>query len=121
MTPYEKATLEARMNACRLGSVSNPIVCNIPENVWDRTGDFEPECEATTRLSCVVKINNTVYMHVDAIEIIEDENGDVSAVNPYLTKDVLKIFEVGGYSGDMPETLEIQGRKYLVVMYPFPE
>lgn len=123
MTPYEKATLETQMNAKRLGSVSNPIRCSIPECAWDPTGDFEPECEAHTRLSCVVRLsgsNNLISLHVDAIEIFEDECGDVYAVNPYLTKDITNILEVGGYSGDWPETLDIQGRKYLVVMYPFP-
>lgn len=121
MTQYEKAKLETQMNAQRLGSFNNPIVCSIPECAWDPTGDFEPECEAHTRMSCVVRLagsNNLINLHVDAIEIFENECGDVYAVNPYLAKDITNICEVGGYSGDMPETLDIQGRKYLVVMYP---
>jgi len=121
---YEKAKAETQRNADRLGSVSNPIACCIPESAWEPTGDFAPDCDARTRLSCVVRlsgVNQGIDMHVDAFEVCEDDDGVFGVVNPYLTQDMVNLWGIAGWEGDRPETLEIEGRQYIVVMYPFTE
>lgn len=119
-----KAKSETQIKTNRLGGVCNPIVCCIPESAWEPTGDFAPDCDARTRLSCVVRLDGIhpcIDMHVDAFEVREDDDGFFCVVNPHLAQEVVSLWEIGGWEGERPETLQIEGRKYIVTMYPFAE
>jgi hypothetical protein len=62
-------------------------------------------------------------MHVEAIEVYEVESGSeagfLKATNPYLEVDVERIWAIAGWEGDSPDLLEVQGRQYLLTMFPF--
>lgn len=126
-TAYEKAQRETNERVNRLGQVGNPIICDIPEEAWEPTGDFGEDAEGNpsdirTRLSCTVRFAG-VMMHVEAFEVYEVEGGPedgwLKAVNPDLEIDIERLWGMAGWEGDKPDLLEIQGRTYILTMYPF--
>jgi len=126
-TPYEKATREMQERAERLGGVYNPIVCDIPEEAWEPVGDFDEDengqiIDARTKLKVCMRLAG-IMMHVEAIEVYKvkegPEAGYLKATNPYLEDDIEHIWAIAGWEGDTPDLLEIQGRTYLLTMFPF--
>lgn len=126
-TAQEKAQRETKERMERLGGVWNPIVCDIPEEAWEPVGDFDEDengqiIDARTKLKVCMRFAG-IMMHVEAIEVYEVEEGPeagfLKATNPYLEVDVERIWAIAGWEGDSPDLLEVQGRQYLLTMFPF--
>lgn len=108
------------------GTVQYPFILDIPESAWEQTGDFHEDGshDPRSRLSVKIKLAG-VMMHVTAIEVKENEDetspehGYTQAVNDELESDVEHIWALAGWEGDSPHLLEIEGRAYLITMYPF--
>jgi len=126
-TAYEKARRESQERMNKLGAVGNPIICDIPEEAWEAVGDFDTDetgkpIDARTKLKCCVRFAG-IMVHVEAIEVYEVEEGPeagyLKATNPYLEDDIERIWAIAGWEGDSPNLLEIEGRAYLLTMFPF--
>lgn len=106
------------------GTVQHPFIVEIPESAWRPTGCLSDKGDDPSRLSVTVEFAG-VMTHVTAIQVKENEDesspeyGYLQAVDPQFEPDVERIWAIAGWEGDRPYLLEIQGRTYLLTMYPF--
>ncbi len=67
-------------------------------------------------LTAVLVINGTFH-HLEAIRVIEDEDGRQHAASPHLEESLDAMFSIGG---DGPfDTVTIKGESYVLVVIPF--
>jgi 6-phosphofructokinase len=70
----------------------------------------------TNHLTTILVINGTFH-HLEAIRIIEDEDGRQHAASPYFEDSIDALFTIGG---DGPfDTVTIRGETYVLVVIPF--
>ncbi|MBS1722501.1 MAG: hypothetical protein JSS66_05780 [Armatimonadetes bacterium] len=106
------------------GSVQNPFFIDIPEEAWVPDGDFGNGEDPRSRLSLKLELSGLKF-HVQAIEVVENtdpdsnEYGYLQATNPQLETDVSNLWAIAGWEGEHPDLLIVQGRQYLVTMFPF--
>lgn len=106
----------------RPGGVGNPFICDIPEDAWQPTGDFSTDdagnvSDPLSRLSVKIQLAG-IKMHVEAIQI-KDGQEQVEAANPQLDQDIASLYQMAGWEGECPDTLEIHGRRYIITAWPF--
>lgn len=97
------------------------MACDLVEEILVQTpriqlkadGDFnDAKIEKRTRLSNVSDVIIAQRnFHVEMVEVDDDMN----AVNPGLQRDIDAIVEL---VGDRPQTIEIEGRSYVLVIVP---
>jgi hypothetical protein len=82
----------------------------IPDDDWMNGGE---DCN---HLTTILVINGTFH-HLEAIRIIEDEDGGQHAASPDFEDTVDALFTIGG---DGPfDTVTIRGETYVLVVIPF--
>ena len=82
----------------------------IDDDAWMRTGDDDDH------LTAVVVINRT-YHHVDAIRVIENDDGIQVAASSACEDTLDALFTLGG-EGPF-DTVTIRGGTYVLVVIPF--
>jgi hypothetical protein len=83
---------------------------SIPDDDWMNGG------EDTNHLTTILVINGTFH-HLEAIRIIEDEDGRQHAASPDFEDSIDAMFTIGG---DGPfDTVTIRGETYVLVVIPF--
>ncbi len=82
----------------------------IPDDDWMNGGDN------ADHLTTILVINGTFH-HLEAIRVIEDEDGRQHAASPEFEDTVDAMFQIGG---DGPfDTVSIKGDSYVLVVIPF--
>jgi len=82
----------------------------IPDDDWMNGGDN------ADHLTTILVINGTFH-HLEAIRVIEDEDGRQHAASPEFEEIVDGMFLIGG---DGPfDTVSIKGDSYVLVVIPF--
>lgn len=82
----------------------------IPDDAWMNGGDN------ADHLTTILVINGTFH-HLEAIRIIEDEDGRQHAASPEFEETVDAMFQIGG---DGPfDTVSIKADSYVLVVIPF--
>ncbi len=82
----------------------------IPEDDWMNGGDDN------NHLTTILVINGTFH-HLEAIRVIEDEDGRQHAASPDFEDSIDAMFTIGG---DGPfDTVTIRGATYVLVVIPF--
>lgn len=88
---------------------------NIPAESWEETGDADTG-GTDSRLLATVVIGGC-HFHADAICVVDNEDGDQEAVGLY--DDILdNIRNVDGDGGSF-QTTTINGKEYVIVIYPY--
>jgi hypothetical protein len=82
----------------------------IPDDDWMNGG------EDGNHLTSILVINGTFH-HLEAIRVIEDEDGGQRAASPDFEDSIDALFTIGG---DGPfDTVTIRGETYVLVVIPF--
>ena len=82
----------------------------IPDDDWMNGGDN------ADHLTTILVINGTFH-HLEAIRVIEDEDGRQHAASPEFEENIDAMFTIGG-EGPF-DTISIKGDSYVLVVIPF--
>ena len=82
----------------------------IPDDDWMNGGDN------ADHLTTILVINGTFH-HLEAIRIMEDEDGRQHAASPEFEESIDAMFQIGG-EGPF-DTVTIRGERYVLVVIPF--
>lgn len=133
---FDEAPLRRVSNHPRVqlknGSREHPFILDVTEDAWQATGDVGQDADGNpydirTRLSCRLKFAG-ILMHVHAFEVHDVRDGSeagwssyiTQAVNPNFQKDIESIWTIAGWPANAgPLRMAIQGRGYLVTMFPY--
>lgn len=95
-----------------------PLAALLPH--LEATGDCDPEQgEARSRLSCNLDLGQGRHAHLDLIEVSVDDDLNLDAVNPVFAYDLDLLARLSGCLRSDLTTVEIQGRRYVLCVYPF--
>jgi hypothetical protein len=85
------------------------VVLTVPEDVWMDDGNGD-------RLLAILVINGTFH-HLEAIRVIEDDDGVQKAASEDLAETFDAMFQIGGEGAF--DTVTIRGTEYVLVVTPF--
>lgn len=92
------------------------VALDIPRVAWAEVGDWNESGDPKSRMLASVYVYGVLH-HLDAIEVTENDHGEIRAANPDWEEMLDSIWR-GFDPGDQYETVTIDDRKYLLFMSP---